>query len=129
MELLGLWKLHEMVTADENGLRMMSKDEIIDMPDDEEHREYKQILISDFIISEDSLNVFYMPRDFEMAEAEEEGWEITDNGVLIDSFPCKIVDGTLMLNYERDGKDYFPVELDDEGCLTISDGLLKIKKV
>ena len=129
MELLGIWKLKEMVTADENGLRMIGVPEIEAMEDTEENKEFKQMVRAEFIISEDSLSVYYMPLESEMAEAIEEGWEITEHGVCLDSFPTRIENGQLMINYERDEKDYFPVEADEEGCLAISGGIMKIKKV
>ena len=128
MELLGVWKLWEMVSADENGFKMISASDIEAMEDNEDNKEFKQLLRSDFIISENLLAVYYMPLDSELELAKEEGLEITDKGVLVDSFPAKIENSQLFLNYERDGVDYFPVELDDEGCLAISGGILKIKK-
>ena len=128
MELLGVWKLWEMVSVDENGFKTISASDIEAMEDNEDNKEFKQLLRSDFIISENLLAVYYMPLDSELELAKEEGLEITDKGVLVDSFPAKIENSQLFLNYERDGVDYFPVELDDEGCLTISDGILKIKK-
>ena len=128
MELLGIWKLKDMLSVDENGFKRISAEEIEAMEDNDDSHEYKQMVRADFIITEDSLSVYYMPTKDELAIVKEEGWEITDKGIMLDSFPCKIADGVLMLNYERDGKDYFPVEVDEEGCLSISDGLIKIKK-
>ena len=128
MELLGIWRLKQMLTVKDGGFVKIGRAEIEALPDDEENHEYKQLLRADFIISETSLNVFYMPLEEEMEMAKEEGLEITENGVLLDSFPTKIEDGKLLLNYERDGAEYFPVEVDETGALIISDGLLIIEK-
>ena len=128
MELLGIWRLKQMLTVKDGGFVKIGRAEIEALPDDEGNHEYKQLLRADFIISETSLNVFYMPLEEEMEMAKEEGLEITENGVLLDSFPSKIEDGKLLLNYERDGAEYFPVEIDETGALIISDGLLIIEK-
>ena len=128
MELLGIWKLKDMLSADETGLIRINRADIEAMPDDEDHSEYKQMLRADFIISESALDVFYKPLESEIETLKEEGWEITERGVLIESFPSKIEGDQLLLNYEKDGNEYFPVEMDEEGCLIISDGLMKIEK-
>ena len=128
MELLGIWKLKEFVTADENGLRMIGVKEIEEMEDSEENREFKQMLRTDFILSEASLDLYYKPLESELEMAKEEGWEITEKGILMESYPAKIENGLLLLNYEKEGNEYFPVEIDEEGCIAISGGILKIQK-
>ena len=128
MELLGVWKLKDMLGADETGLIRINRADIEAMPDDEDHSEYKQMLRADFVISESALDVFYKPLESEIEILKEEDWEITERGILIDSFPAKIEGDQLLLNYEKDGNEYFPVEMDEEGCLIISDGLMKIEK-
>ena len=125
MELLGNWKLKAMISADEDGVRMLGRAELEALGDED----LLKLLAADFIISETAIDVYYMPTEAEMPLVEEEGWELTDNGILLESYPAKIVDGTLMLDYEREGKEeYFPVKLDDEGCLIISDGTMRIEK-
>ena len=116
MELLGNWKLKAMLSADENGVKMFGKAELEAMGDED----ILKMLRADFIISETAIDVYYMPTEAEMPLVEEEGWELTDKGVLIDSYPAKIEGGVLMLDYEREG-DYVPVETDAEGCLLIGD--------
>ena len=128
MELLGFWKLKDMLSADETGLIRINRADIEAMPDDEDHSEYKQMLRADFVISESALDVFYKPLESEIEILKEEDWEITERGILIDSFPAKIEGDQLLLNYEKDGNEYFPVEMGEEGCLIISDGLMKIEK-
>ena len=58
---------------------------------------------------------------------KEEGWELTDKGVLIESYPARIENGVLLLDCEREG-EYVPVETDAEGCLLIG-GMTVIEKV
>lgn len=125
MELLGKWRVKEMMTADENGVRMLSRDEVAAIGDED----LDKLLRSDFIISETSLDTYYMPLEEEMPMVEEEGWELTELGILLDSYPAKIVDGVLMLDYEKNGEEYFPVKQDENGCLIISDGTAVIEKV
>lgn len=123
MELLGIWKLKKMMSADENGVKMLGLDEIEALGDED----LIKMIRAEFILSETSLDVFYMPTEEEMPLVEEEGWELTDKGVLIDSHPAKIEDGTLMLIYE-DEEEYTPVPIDEDGCLVISDGMMILQK-
>ena len=116
MDFLGNWKLKAMLSADENGVKMFGKAELEALGDED----ILKMLRADFIISETAVDVYYMPTEAEMPLVEEEGWELTDKGVLIDSYPAKIEGGVLMLDYEREG-DYVPVETDAEGCLLIGD--------
>ena len=127
MELLGLWKLKELVSVDENGFKMIGANEIEAMEDNEDNHEFKQLLRTDFIISETSLDLYYKPLKSERKMAKEEGWKITKKGILMESFPAKIENGQLMLDYERTN-EYFPVEIDEEGCIAISGGIMKIQK-
>ena len=128
MELLGIGKFKEMLFADDDGIRTLGAEEIEAMPESEETREMKQMLRCDFVIGAQALEAYYQPREEEKAIIEAEGWEITEKGVLMESFPAKIEDGVLMLDYERTGENYLPVRQDEEGCLHIYDGMLKIEK-
>ena len=117
MDFLGNWKLKKMLSADENGVKMFDRAEIKAMGDED----LLKLLAADFIISESAIDVYYQPTEEEMPMVEEEGWELTEKGVLIDSYPAKIEGGVLYLDYERDGAEYTPVEIDEEGCLLIGD--------
>ncbi|MBR6727709.1 MAG: hypothetical protein IKM08_05910 [Clostridia bacterium] len=123
MELLGNWKLKAMLSADEDGVKMLGKAELEALGDED----ILKMLRADFIISDTAVDVYYMPTEAEMPLVEEEGLELTDKGVLIDSYPAKIEGGVLMLDYEREG-DYVPVETDAEGCLLIG-GTTAIEKI
>ena len=123
-ELIGVWRMNAMFSADENGTRMLSRDEVAALGDED----LNKLLRAEFHLSESALDMYYMPLPDEMKMVKEEGWELTDKGVLLESYPAKIVDGVLMLDYEREGKEYFPVRLDDEGCLIISDGTMHLEK-
>ena len=123
MELLGNWKLKAAISADENGVKMLGRAELEALGDED----ILKMLRADFIISDTAVDVYYMPTEAEMPLVEEEGLELTDKGVLIDSYPAKIEGGVLMLDYEREG-DYVPVETDAEGCLLIG-GTTAIEKI
>ena len=123
MDFLGIWKLKAMLSADEDGVKMLGKSELEALGDED----ILKMLRADFIISENAIDVYYMPTAEEMPLVEEEGWELTDKGILIESYPIKIENGVLMLDYERMG-EYVPVETDAEGCLLIGD-TTKIEKV
>ena len=123
-ELIGVWRMNAMFSADESGTRMLSRDEVAALGDED----LNKLLRAEFHLSESALDMYYMPLEEEMETVKEEGWELTDKGVLLESYPAKIVDGVLMLDYEREGKEYFPVRLDDEECLIISDGTMRLEK-
>jgi len=124
MELLGIWRLKAMNSADENGVKMLSRDEVAALGDED----LDKLLKSEFILTESELCGYYMPTEEEMALVEEEGLEMTEHGVLIESYGAKIEDGVLLLDYDESG-DYFPVPLDEDGCLIISDGMMILEKV
>ena len=123
MSFLGNWKVKSMFTADENGTKMLGRAELEALGDED----LLKLLAADFIISETAIDVYYMPTEAEMPMVEEEGWELTDKGVLIESYPIRIENGVLMLDSEGEG-DYVPVETDAEGCLLIG-GMTAIEKV
>ena len=116
MSFLGNWKVKSMLSADENGVRMLGRAELEALGDED----LLKLLAADFIISETAIDVYYMPTEAEMPMVKEEGWELTDKGVLIESYPARIENGVLLLDYEREG-EYVPVETDAEGCLLIGD--------
>ena len=123
MSFLGNWKVKSMFTADENGTKMLGRAELEALGDED----LLKLLAADFIISETAIDVYYMPTEAEMPMVEEEGWELTDKGVLIESYPARIENGVLLLDCEREG-EYVPVETDAEGCLLIG-GMTVIEKV
>ena len=124
MELLGSWRLKAMMSVDENGARMLSRDEVAALGDED----LDKLLKSEFILTESELCGYYMPTEEEMAFVEEEGLEMTEHGVKIESYSTRIEDGKLLLDYDESG-DYFPVPLDEDGCLILSDGMMILEKV
>ena len=116
MDYLGNWKLKSMLSADENGVRMLGKAELLALGDDD----ILKLLAADFIIGETAIDVYYRPTEEEMPLVEEEGWELTDKGILIESYPIRIEGGVLLLDYEGEG-EYIPVETDADGCLLIGE--------
>lgn len=123
MDYLGNWKLKSMLSADENGVKMLGKAELLALGDDD----ILKLLAADFIIGETAIHVYYRPTEEEMPLVEEEGWELTDKGILIESYPIRIEGGVLLLDYEGEG-EYIPVETDADGCLLIG-GTTAIEKV
>ena len=123
MNFLGNWKVKSMFTADENGTTMLGRAELEALGDED----LLKLLAADFIISETAIDVYYMPTEEEMPMVKEEGWELTDKGVRIESYPARIENGVLLLDCEREG-EYVPVETDAEGCLLIG-GMTVIEKV
>ena len=126
MELYGSYKLKAMMGADENGVKLYEGASLEALA--EEDGDIAKMLKAEFILSESAIDVYYMPTKEEMPMVKEEGWEMTDKGVLIDSYPARIENGTVLLDYERDGAEYTPVETDENGCLFIGD-MMKIEKV
>ena len=128
MDFLGTWKLKEMLWVGKGKFCRVSDTEIAAMEPNEENREIKRMLAAEFIISETSLDVVYRPREGEEGLAAEKGWQVTDRGLLIDHFPCKIENGVLLVDYMKKGAEYAPTWIDENGVLALSGGLIKIKK-
>ena len=128
MELLGTWRLKEMLWLAKGKFCKVSDVEIAAMEPCDENRDLKRMLEADFIISESSLDVFYRPREGEEELAAEKGWTETERGLLIEHFPWKIEDGVLLLDYTKKGLEYSPTWVDEEGVLALSGGLLKIQR-
>ena len=126
MELLGTWKLKEMLWLAKGKFCKVSDVEIAAMEPCDENRDLKRMLEADFIISESSLDVFYRPREGEEGLAAEKGWLETERGLLIEHFPCKIENGVLLVDYTKKGLVYSPTWVDEEGVL--AGGLLKIQR-
>ena len=128
MDFLGTWKLKEMLWVGKGKFCRVSDTEIAAMEPSDENREIKRMLEADFIIGETSLDIVYRPREGEEGLAAEKGWTVTGEGFVIERFPARIEDGVLMLDYKKDGTGYFPVFWDEEDCLSISGGIMKIQK-
>ena len=128
MELLGTWKLKEMLWAAKGRFCRISDAEIAAMEPCDENKELKRMLEADFIISESSLDVFYRPHEGEEGLAAEKGWAESERGFLIEHFPCRIEDGVLLLDYTKKGADYSPTWVDEDGVLALAGGLLKIQR-
>lgn len=124
MELLGTWKLKAVLSADEDGVKQLDAAGIEALGDED----LLKMLHADFILGETALDIYYMPTEEEMPLVEEEGWELTDKGVLIESYPTKIEDGVLLLDYDGTGEEYTPVPIDEAGCLAISGGMMILQK-
>ena len=107
--------------------RKVSDTEIAAMEPSEENKEPKRMLEAEFIISETSLDVFYRPHAGEEGLAAEKGWAVTDRGLLIEHFPCRIENGVLFVDYMKNGAEYAPTWIED-GVLALSGGLIKIQK-
>ena len=123
MDFLGNWKLKAMLSADENGVRMLGRAELEALGDED----LLKLLAADFIISDTAIDVYYQPTEEEMPMVKEEGLELTDKGVLIDSYPARIENGVLFVDYMKKGVEYAPTWIED-GVLALSGGLIKIQK-
>lgn len=129
MELLGKWKLASMLSVDGKGFRRMTAEEIAEAEETPKNIEHKRIIAAEFILSENSLDVFYTPREGEEDLAERKGWTVTDKGMLIEHFPARIENGVLLLDYTKKGLEYAPTWVDEDGLLALSGGLMKLRKV
>ena len=129
MELLGKWKIASMLSVDGKGFRRMTAEEIAEAEETPKNIEHKRIISADFILSENSLDVFYTPREGEEGIAEQKGWKVTDQGLLIEHFPARIENGVLLLDYTKKGLEYAPTWVDENGLLALSGGLMKLRKV
>ena len=129
MEYLGLWKLRKMTALTKGSFRVISEDDLSSLEDNKYTKRVKMMFRSDFIISDSSLSIYYKPSDGEPILPEDEGKEMTERGILLDSFPLRIEGEAIMIDYGKRGDGFFPVFTDDDGYLSISGGILKIQKV
>ena len=109
--------------------QVISEDDLSSLEDNNYTKRVKMMFRSDFIISDSSLSIYYKPSDGEPILPEDEGKEMTERGILLDSFPLRIEGEAIMIDYGKRGDSFFPVFTDDDGCLSISGGIMKIKKV
>ena len=129
MEYIGLWKLKKMTALTKGRFRVISEDDLSSLEDNNYTKRVKMMFLSDFIISDSSLSIYYKPSDGEPILPEDEGKEMTERGILLDSFPLRIEGEAIMIDYGKRGDGFFPVFTDDDGYLSISGGILKIQKV
>ena len=129
MEYPGLWKLRKMTALTKGSFQVISEDDLSSLEDNNYTKRVKMMFRSDFIISDSSLSIYYKPSDGEPILPEDEGKEMTERGILLDSFPLRIEGEALMIDYGKRGDGFFPVFTDDDGYLSISGGILKIQKV
>ena len=126
MELIGKWKLKETIGVSKTGFRRMNAEELASIDDNDANKQFKRMLRAVFIISESSLDIYIKPTESEAKDAEACGKTLTEEGILLESFPARIENGVLMLDYKRSGADYSPCWTDEDGTLSISGGLIKI---
>ena len=129
MEYPGLWKLRKMTALTKGSFQVISEDDLSSLEDNNYTKRVKMMFRSDFIISDSSLSIYYKPSDGEPILPEDEGKEMTERGILLDSFPLRIEGEAIMIDYGKRGDGFFPVFTDDDGYLSISGGILKIQKV
>ncbi len=129
MEYPGLWKLRKMTALTKGSFQVISEDDLSSLEDNKYTKRVKMMFRSDFIISDSSLSIYYKPSDGEPILPEDEGKEMTERGILLDSFPLRIEGEAIMIDYGKRGDGFFPVFTDDDGYLSISGGILKIQKV
>ena len=129
MEYIGLWKLRKMTALTKGRFQVISEDDLSSLEDNNYTKRVKMMFLSDFIISDSSLSICYKPSANEPILPQDEGKEITENGIVLESFPVRIEGDALMIDYGKRGDGFFPVFTDDDGYLSISGGILKIQKV
>lgn len=129
MEYLGLWKLKRMLALSKGSFRTIEESELSTLEENDYTKRVKMMFRADFIISESTLSICFKPGADEPVLPQDEGKPITENGILLESFPVRIEGEALMIDYGKRGDSFFPVFTDDDGCLSISGGIMKIKKV
>lgn len=128
MDYHGKWKLKSMLTVGSRGFQRMEASEIEAMEDSEKSEQAKRMLNAVFIISESALDIYVKAEGEELSEALRSGKTVNENGILFESFPARIEDGVLLLDYTKKGIEYSPTWVDENGVLALSGGILKIKK-
>ena len=129
MEYIGLWKLKKMTALTKGRFQVISEDDLSSLEDNDYTNRVRMMFRADFIISDSALSICYKPSADEPIPPQDEGKEITENGIILESFPVRIEGEALMIDYGKRGDGFFPVFTDDDGYLSISGGIMKIQKV
>ena len=129
MEYIGLWKLKKMTALSRGSFRTVEVDDLSTLEDNDYSNRVRMMFRADFIISDSALSICYKPSADEPIPPQDEGKPITENGIILESFPVRIEGEALMIDYGKRGDSFFPVFTDDDGYLSISGGIMKIQKV
>lgn len=116
-----------MLTVGERGFQRMDAAEIEAMEERGRNAQAKRMLGAVFIITESALDIYVKAEGEELSEALRSGKTVNENGLLYESFPARIENGLVWLDYTKRG-DYTPCEINEEGVLSISLGVIKIQR-
>lgn len=138
MNIIGKWNVVKIAVLDEDfNLKMVTADELNAMPENPEMEEYKTLTsaVIEFTPDNKVLTLVPIPAD-QLEEAKKEGIAITDDGYCVmDQTDWKEENGKYFYNTGNQGTvleeeidPYMPLEVDEEGCMLFSGGLMLLKK-
>ncbi len=135
MNIVGRWKVVKVAVLGEDfKMKLVTENELNSITDDES---YKQLIsaVIEFTADNKVLTLAPIPED-KLEEAKAEGVTITDDGYCVmDESDWKEENGRCFYNTGNKGTildeeidPYMPLEVDEEGCMLFSGGLMLLKK-
>ena len=133
MELIGKWKIKKVFCITPNGMELLKPDEL---PQGEDYDEYR--LMSRSIFDFRPNGVAYMlltPEDFARRDTDEE-MMLLDGMAIVEEHPWKEENGEYFYHTGEEGDingepidPYEKLTPDEDGCLSMTGGLLLIEKI
>lgn len=131
MDIFGQYKVHDVMLADEDGVRFVSAADFAAMDPEEVDEDLRNMLISILDVTPEALNIYFVLTPEQKEEAIAEGWEVDENNrVLAERFPLEEFEGGLRYSTgEMDGQPLWTtLELDGEGFINVN-GMLRYERV
>ena len=131
MDIFGQYKVHDVMLADEEGMRFISAAEFAAMDPAEVDEDLRNMLISILDVTPEALNIYFVLTPEQKEEAIAEGWEVDENNrVLAESFPLEEHEGALRYSTgEMDGQPLWTtLELDPDGFINVN-GMLRYERI
>ena len=124
MEFLGKWIVKKTMFPTEDGIKHLTKDELIALGIEEDLEMFDSVIyVKDGGIMETLMQI---PAD-QVEAAKAEGAPVDENGcICMDSVAWKEEDGNFF--YEENG-EFVPVQLTDDGYLMFASGMMLLEKV
>lgn len=133
MELMGKWKIKKVFCITPDGMELTAPD---DIPQGEDYDEYRRMSRAIFDFRPDGIAYMLLPpEDFKQMDTGEE-LQLLDGMAIVEQHPWKEENGAYFYHTGMEGDaggvpvdPYEQLTPDEDGCLSMSAGLLLIEKI
>ncbi|MBR4881159.1 MAG: hypothetical protein IKU19_04455 [Clostridia bacterium] len=139
MDIVGKWQVAKVAMLGEDfEMKMVSAEEILAMPDNDETAQYKEMVSAINEFTADNRVLTYVPiPEYQIEEARAEGLVITEDGYgIVDETDWKEENGKILYNTREEGEimgekvdPYVVLEIDAEGYIPFAGGMMMLKKI